>query len=101
MHWRSLSLTGFVLAGGASHRMGHPKAMLKLAGETMLDRQICRLFSVAGRVAVVGSRPEYSTAFDVPFLSDELAGRGPLAGIYSGLLHTRTEYNLFLGCDLP
>ena len=75
--------------------------MLRLAGETMLDRQIRRLTGVAGRVAVVGLRPEYSTARDILFLPDEPAGRGPLGGIYSGLRQTRTEYNLFLGCDLP
>jgi molybdenum cofactor guanylyltransferase len=101
MDHRTLSITSFVLAGGESRRMGQPKALLVLAGETMLTRQIRLLQSVAGRVAVVGFRPEYSADFTVPLFPDEITGRGPLAGIYTGLRRTATEYNLFLGCDLP
>jgi len=81
--------------------MGRPKASLILEGQTMLARQVRLLGRVAGRVAVLGFRPEYLEDLGVPFISDELPGRGPLGGIYTGLLRTRTEYNLFLGCDLP
>jgi molybdenum cofactor guanylyltransferase len=98
---RILQLTGFVLAGGASRRMGRPKAALILDGQTMLVRQAHLLAQVAGRVAVVGSRPENMVDLDVPMIPDELPSRGPLGGVYTGLLRTRSEYNLFLGCDLP
>lgn len=94
-------LTGFVLAGGSSRRMGRPKAMLLIEGETMLERQIRLLRSVARRVVVVGGSLEYSTKFDVPVAPDVVSGRGPLAGINTALLQTRTEFNLVLGCDLP
>ncbi len=101
MSERILPLTGFVLAGGGSRRMGQPKAHLILAGQTMLARQIRLLGRVASRVAVVGFQPDDAQSPDVPLFRDEMPGRGPLGGIYTGLLHTRTEYNLFLGCDLP
>jgi molybdenum cofactor guanylyltransferase len=96
-----LSLTGFVLAGGASRRMGRPKASLILEGQTMLGRQVRLLGRVAGRVAVLGFRPEDTEDLGIPFVPDEVPGRGPLGGIYTGLARTHTEYNLFLGCDLP
>ena len=67
----------------------------------MLDRQIRLLYSVARRVAVVGGFPGYLDAFDVPQVPDAMAGRGPLAGLYTALLESRTEFNLVLGCDLP
>ncbi len=97
---RAAQITGFVLAGGASRRMGRPKALLTLDGETMIERQIRRLRAVAGRVVVLGP-PELLLPLEAEIIADEMPGRGPLGAIYTGLLHTRTEYNLFLGCDLP
>ncbi|HVA01695.1 MAG TPA: molybdenum cofactor guanylyltransferase [Terriglobia bacterium] len=101
MRKRILHLTGFVLAGGSSRRMGRAKAGLILQGQTMLARQARLLGRVAGRVAVVGFHPEDDKDLEVPMIPDELPGRGPLGGIYTGLLQTGTEYNLFLGCDMP
>jgi len=97
---RYTEITGFVLAGGASRRMGRSKAHLPLGHETMIERQVRLLRSVCGSVAVLGPPEEFrSTA--VPVFADEFAGQGPLAGLYTGLLRTHTEYNLFLSCDLP
>ncbi len=92
-------ITGFVLAGGTSRRMGKDKTKLVLAGKTMLERQVKLLCRVCRFVGVVGSSG--NSSLDVSFLSDDVAGRGPLAGIYTGLRRTRTEFNLFLSCDLP
>ena len=100
----STELTGFVLAGGASRRMGSPKHELLFGGETLLARTLRRIRRVARSVLVLGP-PERVSALAMPFevqaLPDELAGRGPLGAIYTGLCHTRTEFNLFLSCDLP
>ena len=93
-------LTGFVLAGGASRRMGRPKHELMLDGETLLARMVRRARAVAGQVIVLGP-PERAQGLSVAALPDEIAGRGPLGAIYTGLIHTRTEFNLFLSCDLP
>jgi molybdopterin-guanine dinucleotide biosynthesis protein A len=80
--------------------MGRSKALLVLGNETMLERQIRLLRSVCRSVGVLGLLEEPS-AMEVPVFADEFAGRGPLAGLYTGLLRTHTEYNLFLSCDLP
>jgi molybdopterin-guanine dinucleotide biosynthesis protein A len=97
---RFLSLSGFVLAGGAGRRMGHPKAELVLGAEAMLERQIRLLGSVCRSVAAIGL-PANSTASAPPAFPDDLPGRGPLGGICTGLRRTRTDFNFFLGCDLP
>lgn len=97
---RFAELTGFLLMGGASRRMGQPKHQLILEGETLLIRALCRLRSVAGRVFLLGP-PERVRGLDVVALPDELPGAGPLGAIYTGLLHTRTEFNLFFSCDVP
>ncbi len=100
MAYRFASVTGYVLAGGTSRRMGCSKAHLLLGRETMLERQIRLLHSVCRSVAVLGP-PTRFPGLEVPVFDDEFTGRGPLAGLYTGLVRTRTEYNLFLGCDLP
>jgi len=93
-------LTGFVLAGGASTRMGSPKQWLRLEGETLVERAVGRARAAARTVIVLG--PDgCAPGLGLPVLPDEAAGRGPLGAIGTGLRHTRTEYNLFLGCDLP
>jgi molybdenum cofactor guanylyltransferase len=99
-HGRWGSVGGYVLAGGASRRMGRPKAALVLAGETLLARQIRLLRAVSRPVAVVGYVGDRA-ALGVPAFGDEFPGGGPLAGIYTGLRHARREFNLFVACDLP
>ena len=100
MEHRLAAITGFVLAGGESRRMGEPKHGLVLGGETMLDRQIRLLRSVCRTVAVVGPMGD-RTRGDIPFFPDPIRGRGPLGGVYAALGETRSEYNLIVACDLP
>jgi molybdenum cofactor guanylyltransferase len=97
---RFAELTGFVLAGGASRRMGQPKHELILEGETLLMRSVRRARSVAGRVCILGPK-DRARGMDLIALPDELPGSGPLGAIYTGLNYTRTEFNLFLSCDVP
>ena len=79
MEHRFASISGFVLAGGESRRMGEPKHGLVLGDETMLERQVRLLRCVCWNVAVVGPR-EDRTLIEVPFLPDPIRGRGPLGG---------------------
>lgn len=81
--------------------MGRPKTTLLIEGQTMLERQIRLLRSTARVVAVVGGPSGCPTDFGASHVPDVVTGRGPLAGIYTALLHTRTEFNFVLGCDLP
>jgi molybdenum cofactor guanylyltransferase len=101
------SVTGFLLAGGSSRRMGQPKELLILGGETMVERQVRSLRAVAEEVMVIGWASKLSASKmpkglrNLRIVPDDLPGRGPLGGIYTGLKQTRTEYNLFLSCDMP
>jgi molybdopterin-guanine dinucleotide biosynthesis protein A len=100
-------LAAFVLVGGASRRMGRPKHDLAFGSGTLLARAV-RLAGAVGRTVTVLGPPGRAcglavgaTGLEVPALPDAIAGRGPLGAILSGLSRTRTEYNLFLSCDLP
>jgi molybdopterin-guanine dinucleotide biosynthesis protein A len=100
-------IAGFVLAGGASRRMGRPKHDLALGDSTLLRRAVWLLRSVTRTVAVLGPRerasevPTAALGFDVPVFPDEIPSRGPLAAVLTGLCHTQSEFNHFLSCDLP
>ena len=100
MAGRFENIAGFVLAGGASRRMGSPKDQLVIAGERMLDLQVRLLRSVVPRVAVIGPVGRLSIQ-TVAVFPDEKPGLGPLGGVQTALTRTHSEYNLVIGCDLP
>jgi len=97
---RFSAVTGFILAGGASRRMGTDKACLTFGPERVVDRQIRLLRAVCRTVAIIGPPARYAGTGTQVF-EDEISGRGPLGGIHTGLLRARTEFSLFLGCDMP
>jgi len=97
---RFSEVSGFVLAGGASRRMGFDKAQLPLGSERMVDRQIRVLRAVCRSVAILGPRAGF-VGKGVEVYEDEISGQGPLGGIQTGLHWARTEFSLFLACDMP
>jgi molybdopterin-guanine dinucleotide biosynthesis protein A len=94
-------MTGIVLSGGENRRMGAEKAFLKIAGKPMIEYVLTVLRSVAGRIIIVTNAPQSYAAYDACVVSDALGKRGPLTGIYSGLLHSQDEYNIVVACDMP
>ena len=97
---RFSAVTGYILAGGASRRMGTDKACLPFGPERIVDRQIRLLRAVCRTVAIIGPPARYAGA-GIRVFEDEISGRGPLGGIHTGLRRARTEFSLFLGCDMP
>ena len=100
-------LSGFVLAGGRSSRLGRDKALLpwppnafaKGKSQTLLQHAVARLQSVCTIVSICANRPDlFSTAEVIP---DAVPGSGPLGGIVAALEHSSTEWNLLLAVDLP
>jgi molybdopterin-guanine dinucleotide biosynthesis protein A len=94
------SVAAFVLAGGASTRMGRDKALLELDGVPMLLRMTRLAEPHVASFAAVGPPERYaSLALDV--VPDHWPGTGPLGGIATALRVSSSEWNLVLGCDLP
>jgi molybdopterin-guanine dinucleotide biosynthesis protein A len=93
------AITGFVLAGGKSTRMGKDKAALSLSGRTLLETALEAVRAVADNVFILGS-PELYGAY-APTIADVFPGCGPLGGIHAALQQTRTEFNLMIAVDTP
>jgi molybdopterin-guanine dinucleotide biosynthesis protein A len=92
-------LTGFLLAGGKSGRMGCDKAFASFQGKTLLDRALSTLRPVTSRVVLVGPRDKLAIYGVV--IEDIFPGAGPLAGIHAALRSSDTDLNLMLAVDLP
>ncbi len=93
------SVSGFVLAGGQSSRMGQDKAFVQLAEHTLLAHALALARAAAGSVQILGSAEKFA-AFG-PVVEDIYPGQGPLAGIHAALAGTRTELNLIIAVDMP
>ena len=94
------TITGIILAGGKSSRMGEDKGFLKLNGKTFMSSIIAALNPIVGEIIIVSNNSEYDV-FDLKRVADSMEESGPLAGLYSGLLHSETENNIVLSCDVP
>ena len=93
------SVTGFVLAGGKSERMGRDKAFLEASGRSLLANALELAGSVASEVRIVGEAAKFGAFGAV--VEDGYRDRGPLGGIHAALESSQTELNLILGVDLP
>lgn len=92
-------MTGFVLAGGKSSRMGSNKALLSLNGSTLLERTRAIVEQVCEKVFILGERRVYG-AFGECY-EDVYPDCGPLGGIHAALLNSRTPYSLVTAVDTP
>lgn len=90
-------ITGYLLAGGRSSRMGENKALCRLGGVTLLERALACLHAVTADVAIVGS-PVVPGVASIP---DTVPGHGPLGGIEAALNDLRHEWAVFLPVDIP
>jgi len=100
---RRLPLSGAVLAGGLSTRMGTDKALLPLRpGDPPLAAVVLsRLARVATEVFVVApERPGYD-ALGARLVPDAHPGAAALGGIATALEAAAHEHCLVVACDLP
>ncbi len=79
--------------------MGSDKALLRVDGETLLERALRLGNKVAARTVIVGPRDRYSAYGET--IEDVYPNCGPLSGIHAGLASTQTDLNLMLSVDTP
>ena len=98
---RANNVTGIILAGGQSRRLGRDKILLELKERSLLDRAICILYPLCAEIIVVGKASIASHAQNIRVVQDVIPGHGALGGIHAGLCALRTEFGLVVGCDMP
>ena len=93
------NVTGFILAGGKSSRMGTNKALLSLNGSTLLERTKSIVAQVCEKVFLLGPREVYGSFGEC--YEDIYPDCGPLSGIHTALTNSSTAHSLITSVDTP
>jgi len=94
-------ITGVILAGGKSSRMGENKSFLKLGNQTIIERIVDLMKSIFSEVIIITNTSGEYKFLNLPLYEDIYKWKGPLAGIHSALTRSQTEKIFVLSCDVP
>jgi len=95
-------ITGAILAGGMSRRLGQDKATLRLAAGKPLARCVAdRLAPLVADLWLVTNTPVAHLDLGLPILSDLVPDQGPLGGVRTALFYSRTSWVLATSVDNP
>jgi len=96
------SISGILLAGGKSRRMGGVnKALLKVGGRRIIERAADALTRVFGEVIVITNTPDDFSFLGLPLFQDVRPGLGSLGGLYTGLKVCSGNALFLVACDMP
>jgi molybdenum cofactor guanylyltransferase len=93
-------ITGVIMAGGKSSRMGSDKGLLLFKGKMLVQYGIDLLKPFCSELLISTNNSDY-LQFGLPLIADEIPDCGPMGGIYSALKASKTEYILAVACDMP
>lgn len=93
-------ITGIILAGGKSSRMGKDKGHLKFRGKKFIQHSLDAIEPFVEEKLIVSNDCSYDV-FGCRRVEDVIKDFGPVAGIYSGLINSTSEFNIILSCDIP
>ena len=97
-------VSGIILAGGLSRRMGGvDKGLQLLRGKPMVEHVLERLVPQVDEIVINANQNlDRYGAFGYRVASDEVGGfAGPLAGLHAGLKFTRQPLAVTVPCDSP
>src|SRR5829696_8721619 len=90
-------MEAFILAGGASRRMGTDKSQLLIERQTFADRIAKTLLAVTASVTLVGGQARAN----LPSVADVYPQWGALGGLHAALSACKREWAIVVACDLP
>ena len=95
-------ITGIILAGGKSQRMGKEKASLKIGKTYLIEVIAGKIKDFFEEIILIITNDSFKYQFPgVRVVTDVVPGKGPLGGIYTGLLVSQSKYNFICACDMP
>ncbi len=98
-----MKVTSIVLAGGKNRRLGRNKALETIGGKSLIEYVIERLRLLTSQLLIVTSREQSNllAAGKAEILVDLYPDKGPLGGLYTGLLASRSQRSVVVACDMP
>jgi molybdopterin-guanine dinucleotide biosynthesis protein A len=97
-------MTSIILAGGKSSRLGQSKALQVIGGKSLIQWVVDRLAILSTEIIIATAHGEAipcSSAVRIKTVADIYPGKGPLAGIHSGLIASSSPRAIVVGCDTP
>ena len=99
------NLSGIILAGGLSRRLGRNKAVENIKNKPLLSIVYDSIKPFVNELIIVVNnkqrQEELSFLKNANFATDEYNNSGSLGGIYTGLLKANNEKTLVVACDMP
>jgi molybdopterin-guanine dinucleotide biosynthesis protein A len=93
------TIAAFILAGGASRRMGSNKSQLMLDGKSFVEHVAAALAQISSEITVVGKPPTGSTKHR--YVPDVYPNWGALGGVHAALASSDAAWSLIVACDFP
>jgi len=96
------AITGVILAGGRSSRMGQDKGLVKIDGLPLFVHIANKLLPQVGTLLISSNQHQEQYAERFVVIGDITADfAGPLAGMLAALVASQTEWVAFVPCDVP
>lgn len=95
------AMTGAILAGGRSTRMGTNKALLPFDGVRIIDGLLRKLRPLFPEVLVIANDRDAYADVGVPVFPDRIPEKGSLGGIYTAVFHSTFPQTFCIACDMP
>ena len=98
-----MKVTSIILAGGKNRRLGRNKALEAIQGRSVLEHVMEQIRPIASQILIVTSEKQSAllAGFPAETLVDIYPDRGPLGGIYTGLLASQYSHSIVVACDMP
>lgn len=96
-----VGVTGIILAGGESRRMGRDKAFLPWGDTTLIEHVIERLRPVTDELIVAVKDARRFRRLQARVVEDCVPDAHALGGLYTGLRAARNEGCFVCACDMP
>ena len=93
-------ITGIILAGGKSQRMGQEKGLIQLGGKPLTEHALDILKPLCSAILISANTGAYDY-LGYPVIHEQVKDIGPMGGLYSSLQASDNEHNLVLSCDMP
>lgn len=94
------ALTVFILCGGKSSDLQSDRGLVLFQGKPFIEHIIQAVLPLTQKIKLVTTTSEYDY-LAYKKIPDIITDKGPLGGIYTALMHSKTEFNLILSCDIP
>jgi molybdopterin-guanine dinucleotide biosynthesis protein A len=94
------TVTGILLAGGLSKRMGQEKGGLKIGNRMLFEFPLRALEDTCDEI-LISTCKDFPTPLPYPLVCDETRGIGPMGGIHASLKHSSNDLNIILSYDMP